>query len=140
MKRSKAWSVLDGAFVFIFFAALCLVAVLTVIRPKTEYSFFENRNLAAFPTLSGDSVLDGTYFKDLDTYIQDHAAGRERCLKADMLINLYVLHRPVINDRIVVSDNVLLPFLDYAAVDSDSINAGAEAVSENLLLHSEQVR
>ena len=37
--------VLDGAFVFVFFAVLCLVAILTVFRPKAQYSFFENRNL-----------------------------------------------------------------------------------------------
>ena len=140
MKRSKAWSVLDGAFVFVFFAVLCLVAILTVFRPKAQYSFFENRNLAVFPELKSETVLDGTYFKDLDTYIQDHAAGRELCLKSDTFIDLYVLRRPVINDRIVVAGDVLLPYKEYSTVDTAAIETGAEAVSENLLRHSEEVR
>ena len=140
MKRSKAWSALDGAFVIIFFAALCLVAILTVVRPKAQYSFFENRNLASFPELKGETVLDGTYFKDLDTYIQDHAAGRETCLKADTFIDLYVLRRPVVNDRIVVAGDVLLPYKEFSSFDSAAIEAGAEAVSDNLLRHSEQTR
>ncbi len=140
MKRSKAWSVLDGAFVFIFFAVLCLVAILTVIRPKAGYSFFENRNLAEFPELKSETVLDGTYFKNLDTYIQDHTAGRELCLKADTFINLYILRRPVINDRIVISGDVLLPFKQFSTVDTARIETDAEAVSDNLLKHSEEVR
>ena len=55
MKRSKAWSVLDGAFVFVFFAVLCLVAILTVVRPKTQYSKKQDDKIDLTYSLSLDS-------------------------------------------------------------------------------------
>lgn len=49
----------------------------TIIAPKKAYSEQENRYLEERPVLSAESVLDGSYMKDTETYVSDHFILRD---------------------------------------------------------------
>ena len=118
---------------------LALLGAITLLRPNEDVSFYENRALAERPVWERESILDGSDFKQLDAYIQDHSAGRKTCLKLNLLLDLYLLHRPVVNNKIVVREGLLLPKNKYELPDAGKLAANAEAVAANLALHAEEV-
>ena len=121
-KISKAASVIT---VLLFFAVLLLLAVMTTIREKETYSYYENRNLSAFPSVTAEGVSDGSYFSGIDTYIREHAAGRTTLLRLNTYLDMNVLKRPVVND-VVIAGDVLLPFNEYSVIDREEISNRAE--------------
>ncbi len=54
-----------------------VLALLTIILPKKEYSENENRYLASFPKLSFESVKDASFMSDMETYVSDHFVLRD---------------------------------------------------------------
>ena len=61
----------------VFLAFLAGIALLAVFLPKSGYSENEKRMLAQFPELSWSSVTDGSFGKDLETYLSDHFPLRD---------------------------------------------------------------
>jgi hypothetical protein len=112
MKRQKLVNVL---FTLCFLCFLFVGMAATVLKPKAEASFFENRALAAVPVLSRPSLMSGEWFSGWETYLKDHAPGRDTLLKAAAALDLFVIGRPVVND-IVVSD-----IADGGNVDGDTV-------------------
>ena len=60
----------------LFCGTLAVFSAVSVFSPKEKGSFYENRRLAVFPVPSVETVLDGTFFSDVETYISDHFACR----------------------------------------------------------------
>lgn len=61
----------------IFLTFLVAVAILFGVLPQKDYSENEKRVLAETPALSLDSVTDGSYGKNLETYLADHFPLRD---------------------------------------------------------------
>lgn len=59
----------------VFLAFLLVVAILSVILPKSGYSENEKRVLAEFPTVK--TVTDGSFGQELETYLSDHFPLRD---------------------------------------------------------------
>lgn len=103
------------------FAALLLLSLVAVPAAVLKYTrwrttaYYENRNLAAFPALTWESLWDGSFGADVETWYSDHAPGRTTLLKADTKVQMDVLKRPNVNGVVVNGDGVLLPFCDYPA-------------------------
>lgn len=127
----KLQNIANLFFTLCFLGFIGFGMIVTVIRPKETQSYFENRALASIPILNGDSVLDGSWFSGWETYLKDHAAGRNTLIKTGTYIDLFVLHRPVVND-IVVTDKALLSFNNYETVDAANIAAQSTKSVENL--------
>lgn len=134
-KISKAASVCTVA---LFCLILFGLMMITVLRDKETYSYYENRNLAAFPVATAENVTDGSYFSDIDTYIREHAAGRTTLLRLNTYIDMNVFGRPVVND-VVISGGVLLPYNEYSTIDRAQIAARAESAAQLLAKRSEFV-
>ena len=68
--------------VLVFLALLAGCAVLTVsaFANQASISEKENRSLQTLPVLSGETYLNGTFFKDLEAYLYDHVPMRNRIL------------------------------------------------------------
>ena len=77
MKRICEW-----AMALLFSGTLLVLMAATVLLPKERYSYYENRNLSAFPEISAETVLSGQAFGDLETLFCDYAAWRTPALKA----------------------------------------------------------
>lgn len=127
----------------IFFIAAVMVFLFgtmafTVLSMEENYSFYENRNLAEVPAFTVSGMMDGSWFSDVETSLQDHAAGRNIALKIKTWLNLYVLRRPVVNDVVIVNKDLLLPWNDYEyPYDTAWIQSKAETITASLKSHAE---
>ena len=132
MKRICEW-----AMALLFSGVLLILMAATILLPKNRYSYYENRNLSAFPEITAESVLSGQVFDDLETLFCDYAAWRTPALKAVTWADLNVFHRPVVND-IVVTDDALLEQL-YTMPDTadDIARKAADVAADNAALRDQ---
>ena len=116
------------------FAALLLLGLLAVPAAVWKYTrwetsaYYENRSLAEFPALTWESLWDGSFGAELESWYSDHAPGRTTLLMADTQAQMELLKRPNVNGVVVNGDGVLLPFYDYPAHPKD-FEAGAEKMT-----------
>lgn len=61
---------------------ISFVLVFTVTKEKGKESFHENRELAQRPGFSPEELYDGSFAKQLNTFITDHFAGRSYWISA----------------------------------------------------------
>ena len=88
---------------------LCVLFVLAfpivgIFLPDLEISESERRPLEKFPTLSADTLLDGSFMTDFESYTLDHFPLRDtfRKLKAFAMYNIFA-HRD--NNGIFLSNS-----------------------------------
>lgn len=132
MKRICEW-----AMALLFSGVLLVLMAATILLPKNRYSYYENRNLSAFPEITAESVLSGQVFDDLETLFCDYAVWRTPALKAVTWADLNVFRRPVVND-IVVTDDALLEQL-YTMPDTadDIARKAADVAADNAALRDQ---
>lgn len=74
---------------YTYLAFIALLAVLLFALPKQSYSQNEKHELADFPSFSVNSLLDGSYFKGIETYVSDHFPFRDLFVGINAYFNLY---------------------------------------------------
>lgn len=81
----KVWAVR------VFFAVLFTVAVIGVIIPlRPKFSESEKRELAKFPKIKLETLLNGEFFGDIDKWYSDTFPARDTLIKANAgITNLY---------------------------------------------------
>ncbi len=130
-KKRRAEILFTGMFLAFLFVILFAI----VFLPRNDTSYFENRALAPRPTLSAETILDGSFFQQVDDWLSDHTGGRNYLLKADTLFRLFVnvklLHCPVVNETVVL-DDMLLPFNEYETINPYAIEASAREQAKNM--------
>lgn len=114
-----------------FLAFIMLASVVTLVRPKEMYSYYENRNLAVFPEYTSESVADGSFFSNIEKYCIDHAAGRNTILKIKTAVDEYILHRPVVNE-VIANKDLILPRRDYQYDSFEETEVRAEWYARQL--------
>ncbi len=129
MNRKKKSSLFVTACFLLF---LCGMMVMSVLREKTTYSYYENRNLAAAPEVTKEALCSGRWGTEMEQYLSDHAALRNTLLKLDTKLKMDILRQPVVND-IVVTDDCLLPKLEQWRMDTSTIPEDVEVLTENLV-------
>ena len=127
MKRSSA----SVFFVVCFGLFLLAVPILTLLLPKAENSYYENRTLAEVPQFSSEALLSGDYFNDWEEWFTDHVAFRSYLMKAQTFLQLKVLRQSVVNDVVTDSD-VLLGHHGYGAWDTSYLASDAEEAAAAL--------
>ncbi len=81
--------------------------ILNFISPDKEFSNNENRFLASIPTFSIDSLIDGEFTADIETYIQDQFVFRDEWVMLKAISN-QLLFKIENNNTYIGSDNYLL--------------------------------
>ena len=128
MQQSK-WA--DRFFMIGFLGFLALALSITLMQPKTSWSYYENRTLAQPAELSVETVLDGTFPSSVEPALQDHAAGRNTLMQLSAWTDLHLFHRPVVN-QVVPADGMLLGWNPYETPNPAAITAQAEHMAEEL--------
>lgn len=118
---------------FIFTASL-----ITIIKPKETFSYYENRQYHQMPVLTEDDFLNGDYSNALESFFSDHAALRNTMLKTKTFLDVSIFNRPVVNQT-VVKDDILLPWLKYMTFDEDSLKQNTENFASHLSDFNETV-
>ena len=126
-KKSKKLSEILMICAFVLFITVSMAVTLT--NRGDMYSYYENRLYAQMPEVNAENIVQGDFFNDLESFLCDHAAGRQTLLKAKTYADIYLLRRPVVND-VVVTDDVLLPFNGYETVDTEQIASQAESMAK----------
>lgn len=109
----------------VFGIFLIVSMVMTVSNREDVYSYYENRLYAEMPEISAENVIEGDFFNQLESFLCDHAAGRQTLVKAKTETDIRLLKRPVVND-VVIGDDVLLPFNAFEKVDRGQVEEQAE--------------
>lgn len=78
--------IMSGVFCFLLFS----VGILHYVMPDSEYSQSENRVLASMPELSFQSLKDGSFMSNFETYLTDQFPFRD-----------YIISAKTFTDRIV---------------------------------------
>ncbi|MBR6766522.1 MAG: hypothetical protein IKM02_01075 [Clostridia bacterium] len=68
---------LKSILILLFCAYIFAFGVLYIILPGTDFSEKEKRALAAFPEVSLETVLNGSFESGFETWLSDHLPGRD---------------------------------------------------------------
>lgn len=136
--RNRFSYFISVALIFCFVTFLVTAMVVTLWREKETYSFYDNRILAQMPEATKETVVNGQYFTDIDTFLREQSAGRTLVLKLKTFIDMHILNRVVIND-VVVSDDALLAFKGFETVDEEKLRGYANSAAEKASLRAQQV-
>ncbi len=137
MKKSRI-KIPEILFVCAVMLFLFAAGAFTLMSMDESFSFYENRNLAEVPAFTVSGMLDGSWFSDVETALQDHAAGRNISLKLKTWLNLHLLGRPVVNDVVIADADLLLPWNDFEYPhDPETLTAKAETIAAVLQSHME---
>lgn len=113
------------ALMLISFVICVGILFVYTFRFNQEVSELENRRLAQWPVLNKETVLNGQYAKDVETYVADHFPGRAWLTEVAFMIRTY---RGIeLKDRVIQVKGAETGFEDaskWAAVDnvSDSVS------------------
>lgn len=129
----------DWAFLLCLLAILLAVPVGTALwSHKNTSAYYENRTLAEAPVPTRQSVWDGSFGGEVETWYSDHAPGRTTLLKLDTALQLTLLDRPVVNG-IVTQAEVLLPFMTYKEWPPEAYAGPATAIAADFRKLSDHV-
>lgn len=109
--------------------ALVLVPALTLLQTKSSVSYYEQRQLAKLPEPVRETVLDGTYFTELETAYKDHIFARDPILKVNTLAEL-ALGRVSVN-KVIVNSNRLLDAYGFNRWGLDYLKTDAIPIAQN---------
>ncbi len=105
---------------------LLVFALLTWCVKDAAYSENENRYLAQKPALSASSVADGTYMKDMESYLSDQFFARGAFMKARTRADIFMGKREM-NDVYIGKEHFL--FEKPAALDKARVDKTLAAVN-----------
>lgn len=117
---------------------LVMIPLLTLFGQPQTTAFYEQRRLAALPKPTMETVLNGAYFTELETYYQDHIFGRDYLLKLNTGLEL-LLDRVVVSNIVVNSDKMLDKY-SYSVWDLGYLNADAAVRAEEYAALSQQIQ
>lgn len=121
----------DVLFISAFSAFIVIISVVTVVKPKLQVSYYENRTLWQRPDTKFSSILVNNYFNRWERFLGDQAAGRQTLVQFATKIDLNILKRPVVND-VVISEGVFLRYNGFGPVDKARISEQSKDVVAEL--------
>lgn len=121
----------NAVFLLLFLGAMVAFPVWTALGPKSSFSSYENRSLAAKPQVSAARLLDGTLFHDIDTFLSDRLAWRNSLLTMSTWVDYALTGKPVVNDQ-VISGDVLTPYQGFSQWDLGYVKEQSQDMGDRL--------
>ena len=132
MKKFSEW-----VMALLFSGTLLVLMAATILLPKERYSYYENRNLSAFPEISVESIANGKVFGELETMFCDYAAWRTAALRAVTWCDLNLFHRPVVNEVVVTPDALLEELYTMPDTAEDILREADAVATDNAALRDQ---
>lgn len=118
-----------GALAVLFILMVAGFSILNLFWPKREMSDLENRKLAQFPALSAKTLLDGSWFQDFGTYMQDQIAFRDGWIDLESGFNSLALAKVEESDILLGKDGWMFTKLfDIPASSQTQLSKNLDAV------------
>lgn len=114
--------------IVVFFGFLYIFAAVLFLLPKEEYSEQERRVLAEAPEISKESIMDGEFMEDLETYLADHFPGRESLVALHSGYS-YAMGKRDIGGAYVCEDGYLMTRLTEDELSEAQLSNNAAALA-----------
>lgn len=111
-------------FIFLFFIGI--IFILFLILPKSDYSTQEKRVLSDFPTATVETVFNGDFGSEFETYLADQMPLRTFFVGLNSYANM-LLGENGLNGVYQCSDGYLI---NTPVQDSDNLNKNIEYINE----------
>ncbi|MGN1126837.1 MAG: DHHW family protein [Ruminococcus sp.] len=118
----------------IFVAFIGVFAILFWVLPKSDFSPKEKRYLQGFPEVSVESLTDGSFETDFESYINDHMVLRDVFMGVNSYSNLavlnngsdgvykcsdgYLINEPATDSRLDLNLSVTADFKEKTGIDT----------------------
>lgn len=106
--------------IFLFLGSIIAIGAYTLLGPKKEISYYENRALSEQPEVTTESIKNGVVMKDFETYITDHIAGKDEWVKGFMQWQ-NITDQTFVQDHFITNDLWIYPkpaeVLEYHKLD-----------------------
>ena len=79
-------------------------SLLSFFAPKDEYSLWERRNLTKFPTLSVETVMNGSFMANFEEYATDSFSFRNAFRRVRAMWDNYVFLKNDTNDLYIMKN------------------------------------
>ncbi|MBE6715362.1 MAG: hypothetical protein E7573_00400 [Ruminococcaceae bacterium] len=109
-----------------FFVMLVTFCVAGIVAPDREYSEAENRNLASFPEISVNSLINGSFMADFEDYMSDQFINRDSIVSLKTTISR-LLGNTEVNDVYIGKNNRL--FEVPTAFNAERVDKTIDAVN-----------
>ncbi len=96
--------------------------ILTVLEKKDDYSLSENRSLASMPRPSKESLSNGSYGRELEAYMADHFAYRDKWVSTKARIESDMCEK-IVNGVYVGDDRLLDADISERNISEENISA-----------------
>lgn len=131
MNKLQSWNIITLFCILIFgFTAA------TLIKPDTEYSESENRTLAKMPELKAETVLNGEFEADYETYLTDQFVARDAWIGLKTGVERAMLKRE--SKDIYFADDGYLIEKHTGAFTSDTAELNVRVLGEFAKMYREQ--
>lgn len=118
-----------GALAVLFILMVAGFSVLNLFWPKRDMSDLENRKLAQMPAFSVKALLDGSWFEDFGTYVQDQVAFRDDWINLESAFNSLALGKVEESDILLGKDGWMFTKLfDIPASSQTQLTKNLDAV------------
>lgn len=139
-KAGRATGARPGAVLIVFLLALVGFSVLNAFWPKRDMSDLENRKLAQMPPFSIKTLLNGDYFQDFATYMQDQVAFRDGWIDLESAFNNLVFAKVEESDILLGKDGWMFTKLFDVSQDTQKqLSKNLDAVTNFASRHPGKV-
>lgn len=115
---------MDKLFFKIIFPLWVLLIVVNLIVPNQSFSESENRFLKEFPAFSFETLINGDFMRDIDSYVNDHFAGRDGFITAQSKME-YAIGKRESNSVYVCKDRLMS---NLAMPDEDIVSGNIKGI------------
>ena len=123
----RLYSAFCLVFCLVFFAFLSGVAITGIKMPDCEKSESENRMLRQMPSISWGAITDGSYMRDLETYLTDQFPYRDKIVSEKTFIDM-MNGKQKINGVYLGSDSYL--FDSQSKADKDDLDTKLSSIQK----------
>ena len=116
----------DRFFFIILLAVWGGLLLWNLVSPSQTFSESENRTLASFPTFTWSTFVDGTYMDSINTYLNDHFAGRSAWVTGQT-VTQYAQGKRVING-VYIGRHAM--FAQLPLPDNDIVQANVQGIND----------
>lgn len=110
----------------VFCTFLVAMLLFYIALPKSDFSELEKRNLQDFPAVSLESIADGKFGNDIETYLADHMPFRDFFVSLNSYFDLITGRQPS-SDIYLTKDKALTEA--PARLNEDSLGKNMKAIN-----------
>lgn len=123
MNRKQNWTI-----ILLFLIMIFGITIATILKPDTEFSEKENRELAKQPVPGVDNIFNGSYSKDYESYLTDQFVERDAWIGMKTTIERATLKQEI-NDIYFAKDGYLIE-KHTGSFDTDTAKRNIPALEE----------